>query len=85
MALSGSTRRLPAVMTAIANSPIGPKPRNRAANRSGSGGAGRVVTVAGSASLIPFVMPPNGSRLRCGALVKDSFPNLRAPPASSAC
>src|SRR2546426_122888 len=29
--------------------------------------------------------PPNGSRLSCGALKKDSFPNLRAPPASSAC
>ena len=27
---------------------------------------------------------PNGSRLSCGALKKDSFPNLRAPPASSA-
>src|SRR5712692_3330313 len=31
------------------------------------------------------VVPPNGSRLSCGALMKDSFPNLRAPPASSAC
>ncbi len=28
---------------------------------------------------------PNESRLSCGALKKDSFPNLRAPPASSAC
>ncbi len=28
---------------------------------------------------------PNGSRLSCGALKKDSFNNLRAPPASSAC
>jgi len=28
---------------------------------------------------------PNGPRLSCGALKKDSFPNLRAPPASSAC
>jgi hypothetical protein len=28
---------------------------------------------------------PNGSRLSCGALKKDSFPNLGAPPASSAC
>src|SRR5688572_18012535 len=28
---------------------------------------------------------PNGSRLSCGALKKNSFPNLRAPPASSAC
>src|SRR6266540_3001935 len=28
---------------------------------------------------------PNGARLSCGALKKDSFPNLRAPPASSAC
>src|SRR6266704_6253233 len=27
---------------------------------------------------------PNGSRLSCGALKKDSFPNLRAPSASSA-
>ncbi len=29
--------------------------------------------------------PPNGSRLSCGALKKDSFHNLRAPLASSAC
>jgi hypothetical protein len=28
---------------------------------------------------------PNGSRLSCGALKKDSFRNLRAPSASSAC
>jgi hypothetical protein len=28
---------------------------------------------------------PNGSRLSCGALKRDSFLNLRAPPASSAC
>jgi len=28
---------------------------------------------------------PNGSRLSCGALKKDSFRNLRAPAASSAC
>src|SRR5436309_8596423 len=28
---------------------------------------------------------PNGSRLSCGALKKNSFLNLRAPPASSAC
>ena len=28
---------------------------------------------------------PNGPRLSCGALKKDSFLNLRAPPASSAC
>ncbi len=27
---------------------------------------------------------PNGARLSCGALKKDSFPNLRAPSASSA-
>src|SRR6266550_8882396 len=31
------------------------------------------------------VLPPNGSRLSCGALKKDSFLNLRAPSASSAC
>ncbi len=31
------------------------------------------------------VVQPNGSRLSCGALKKDSFPNLRAPTASSAC
>src|SRR6266404_5763588 len=29
--------------------------------------------------------PPNGWRLSCRALKKDSFLNLRAPPASSAC
>jgi len=28
---------------------------------------------------------PNGSRLSCGALMKDSVLNLRAPAASSAC
>src|SRR5207249_5478150 len=27
---------------------------------------------------------PNGARLSCGALVNDSFPNVRAPSASSA-
>ena len=32
-----------------------------------------------------FSKLPNGSRLSCGALKKDSFPNLRAPAASSAC
>src|SRR6266498_1994550 len=26
-----------------------------------------------------FMKLPNGSRLSCGALKKDSFPNLRAP------
>jgi len=31
------------------------------------------------------VGPPNGSRLSCGAPKNDSFHNLRAPPASSAC
>ncbi len=31
------------------------------------------------------LLTPNGSRLSCGALMKDSFHNLRAPPASSAC
>src|SRR5258705_2710675 len=30
-------------------------------------------------------MRPNGSRLSCGAMKKDSFRNLRAQPASSAC
>jgi len=28
---------------------------------------------------------PNGSRLSCGALKKESFLNLRVPSASSAC
>ena len=32
-----------------------------------------------------LLLPPNGPRLSCSALVKDSFPNLRALPASSAC
>src|SRR6266550_977977 len=31
------------------------------------------------------VPQPNRSRLSCGALKKNSFLNLRAPPASSAC
>jgi hypothetical protein len=30
-------------------------------------------------------VPPNEWRLRCGALKKDSFLNVRAPPASNAC
>src|SRR5205809_5809310 len=35
---------------------------------------------------ILWVQPPlsNGARLSCGALKKNSFPNLCAPPASSA-
>src|SRR5712664_2447536 len=33
----------------------------------------------------PLAKLPNGSRLSCGALKNDSFLNLRAPPASSAC
>jgi len=32
-----------------------------------------------------LLSPPNEMRLSCGALKKDSFPNLRAPSASSAC
>jgi len=31
------------------------------------------------------LVPPNGPRLSCGALKKNSFLTLRAPPASSAC
>ncbi len=31
------------------------------------------------------MVAPNESRLSCGALKKDSFHNLRAPAASSAC
>jgi len=38
-----------------------------------------------SSQLVPSVPPPNESRLSCGALKKNSFHNLRAPPASSAC
>ena len=34
---------------------------------------------------VSSIAQPNGSRLSCGALKKDSFLNLRAPPASSAC
>src|SRR6266513_6380428 len=34
--------------------------------------------------LTPVSVLPNGSRLSCGALKKDSFHNLRAPAASSA-
>src|SRR2546422_894262 len=34
---------------------------------------------------VSVVAPSNGSRLSCGALKKDSFLNVRAPPASSAC
>src|SRR6266576_256161 len=33
----------------------------------------------------PDLVPPNESRLTCGALKKNSFLNLRAPAASSAC
>src|SRR5256885_16524615 len=32
-----------------------------------------------------LLLLPNASRLSCGALKKDSFLDLRAPPASSAC
>jgi len=39
----------------------------------------------GAASANGQVLLPNGSRLSCGALKKDSFHNLRAPSASSAC
>src|SRR5216117_844265 len=35
--------------------------------------------------LLEPVALPNGSRLSCGALKEGSFPNLRAPSASSAC
>ncbi len=28
----------------------------------------------------PLLGQPNGMRLSCGALKKESFPNLRAPP-----
>ena len=35
--------------------------------------------------MIPCWLPPNGPRVSCGALKKNSFPNLRVPPASSAC
>jgi len=31
------------------------------------------------------VLLPNGPRVSCGALKKDTFLNLRAPSASSAC
>ncbi len=55
------------------------------------------ITATRSVDLMPFRRPgicllhtvqlrlSNGSRLSCGALKKDSFHNLRAPPASSAC
>src|SRR2546430_9691204 len=36
-------------------------------------------------SVVDKHLPPNGPRLSCGALGKDSFLNLRAPSASSAC
>ncbi len=35
--------------------------------------------------VIESMWQPNGWRLSCGALKKDSFLNLRAPSASSAC
>jgi len=34
---------------------------------------------------VAVMLPPNGSRLSCDALKKDSLPNLRAPSASRAC
>src|SRR5437867_13424993 len=40
------------------------------------------VTILGARTQL---QPPNGSRLSCGALKKNSFLNLRAPSASSAC
>ena len=48
--------------------------------RSGMWGDGDCVLL-----VLGMAQPPNGSRLSCGALKKDSFRNLRAPPASSAC
>src|SRR5437660_7064050 len=40
---------------------------------------------AGSLCILVFgPFPPNESRVSCGALTKDSFPNVRAPPASRA-
>ncbi len=35
--------------------------------------------------VVALLAQPNGSRLSCGALKKESFHNLRAPSASSAC
>src|SRR3989442_14966052 len=45
----------------------------------------RVSEFMGALVEVLFLEPPNGMRLSCGALKKDSFHNLRAPPASSAC
>jgi hypothetical protein len=41
----------------------------------------RDMVVMNSSKVVPL---PNGSRVSCGALKKDSFPNVRAPPASRA-
>src|SRR5207247_11449126 len=54
---------------------------NREARKHSGGIAQSVIRKTVSA---PDVLP-NGSRLSCGALKRDSFRNLRAPPASSAC
>ena len=38
----------------------------------------------GKRRMISSLARPNGSRLSCGALKKDSFPNLRAPQSTRA-
>jgi len=45
------------------------------------------LTKTANSSGLFFIIPsrPSESRLSCGALTKDSFLNLRAPAASSAC
>src|SRR6266576_1557605 len=56
---------------------IGPR-RMSGCDHNACRGSDRLMTYEGR-------VPPTASRLSCGALKKDSFHNLRAPPASRAC
>jgi len=65
-----------------------PGTRESAGNVNGSCPAsapGSATIKRANALIMIFTALSNGVRLSCGALKKDSFRNLRAPPASSAC
>jgi len=62
--------------------PLGKEAQNSPRNRAEHCQDERAVNEEASHATVPR---PNGPRLSCGALKKNSFPNLRAPSASSAC
>jgi hypothetical protein len=57
--------------------------RRNSVTRGSSGGVWEIGIPGGCLSGISIAAASNGSRLSCGALVKASFPNLRALSASS--